>query len=177
MTDTENLAAGALSAGIDLIVPPPTMSDIKATAAELLAHIDNIHMSTEGSLWLKNARANVRAVLLCIDSHLAEFEEKEGRGRQDRGQARRAAVEGGRGRSRLAHARRAHHLASYRRRHCRAGGRRRIVGAEGRDWEWGEEIARKRADLAGFVTASAAAVLSEEMSEEARGSSPSTCFA
>ncbi|EIG62905.1 hypothetical protein [Bradyrhizobium sp. WSM1253] len=76
MTDTENLAAGALSAGIDLIVPPPTMSDIKATAAELLAHIEDIHMSTEGSLWLKNARANVRAVLLCIDSHLAEFEEK-----------------------------------------------------------------------------------------------------
>lgn len=32
-----------------------------------------------------------------------------------------------------------------------------------------EEIARKRAELAAFVTASAAALLSEEMTEETRG--------
>ncbi len=93
MTDTENLAAGALSACVDLIVPPPTMSDIRATAAELLAHIEDIHMSTESSLWLKNARAAVGSALQYIESHLADCAAKgAGRGRRDRGQAGRAAV-------------------------------------------------------------------------------------
>src|SRR3954454_6513314 len=69
---TETTEAGALSAGVDLSVPPPTMSDIRATAAELLAHIEDIHMSTEGSLLLKNARSAVVSAVQYIESHLAE---------------------------------------------------------------------------------------------------------
>lgn len=75
MTETET-AAGALSAGIDLTVPAPVMSDIKATAGELLQHIEDVHLSTEASTWLDNARAALASAVQYIESHFAAFEEK-----------------------------------------------------------------------------------------------------
>jgi len=76
MTD-ENLAAGAMmSAGIDLKVPMPTMSDINATVGELLQHVDDGRDATEHSTWLQNAISAIDSARQYIENHLSAFETK-----------------------------------------------------------------------------------------------------
>ncbi|MDA9411880.1 hypothetical protein [Bradyrhizobium sp. CCBAU 45384] len=76
MTD-ENLAAGAMSGGIDLSATDGALhvSHITAMAYEIEARID-LHIIETASHWLVDAKSALRSALQYVEQHFAEGEAK-----------------------------------------------------------------------------------------------------
>ena len=74
MTIENETVAGALSAGIDTEARP--LSDIKAMAEEILAHIDLHDAGETASTWLANAKSALRSALQYIEQHSEAIEAK-----------------------------------------------------------------------------------------------------
>jgi|SRR4051794_28479716 hypothetical protein len=72
MTIENETVAGALSAGIDTEARP--LSDIKAMAEEILAHIDLHYAGETASIWLANARSALKSAVQYVEGHFAELE-------------------------------------------------------------------------------------------------------
>ncbi|WP_256805787.1 hypothetical protein [Bradyrhizobium sp. Bra64] len=70
--DKENLAAGAMSAGVDLTAP--TVETVNAKVSELIQHIEQLRLSTETSHLLDYARSAATNVAHYVVEHLKMIE-------------------------------------------------------------------------------------------------------
>lgn len=76
MTEESNLAAGALSAGIDLPATDGALhvADITAMIHEVEAHIELHDIGETASTWLANAKGALRSALQYVECHFAAAE-------------------------------------------------------------------------------------------------------